>query len=83
VILSIVIIALLVLLVIVDGSEASGADHGAPRDAESIQAADGDQPATGSPCILNVTSVERRDPPEQRRRSWKPARQGHAKSPQA
>jgi hypothetical protein len=81
--LAIVIIALLVLLVIVDGSEASGSHHGAAQDASSIQSEDGDQRATGSPCILNVTSVERRDPPGQRRRSWKPARQGNAKSTQA
>ena len=81
--LSIIIIALLVLLVIVDGSEASGSRHGSAQDVAPIPSEDGGQQATGSPCILNVTSVERRDPPEQRRRSWKPARQGQAKSTQA
>jgi hypothetical protein len=36
--LAVVVIALLVLLVIVDGSEAAGAHRGEPQDAEAFQA---------------------------------------------
>lgn len=81
-ILAIIVIALLVLLVIVDGSDTSGAHHGAPTEAESFQQEDGDQSAAGGPCILNVTSVSQGDPRGQRRRSWKPARQGRAETSQ-
>jgi hypothetical protein len=74
--LAIVIIALLVLLVIVDGSEASGANRGLPPDLQSLQAEEREPSQAGSACVLKVTSFLRRNPPEQRRQSWKPARQG-------
>lgn len=73
--LAIVIIALLVLLVIVDASDTSGAHHGAPPAVEALQAEDEADSAAGSPCILNVTSIPGREP-KQRRNPWKPARQG-------
>jgi hypothetical protein len=70
--LAIIIIALLVLLVIVDGYEASGA-HREPLPETQ------EQPATGRFCILKVTSF-RRNAPEERKRSWKPARQEQAET---
>lgn len=73
--LAIVIIALLVLLVIVDGSEASGANRGGPPDVQSLEAEDQGQSQAGSACVLNVTSVFSRNRQAQRRQSWKPARQ--------
>jgi hypothetical protein len=69
--LAIIIIALLVVLVIVDGSDTSGAQHGAPHDAEAPQGED----QAARACILNVTSILSRRPKEQRRQPWKPARQ--------
>jgi hypothetical protein len=76
--LAIIIIALLVLLVIVDGSDTSGAHHGAPHDAEVPQGED----QAASACILNVTSVLSRRPQEQRRQPWKPARQEQTQTTQ-
>jgi len=73
--LAIVIIALLVLLVIVDGSDASGAHHGAPPDIQSFQKKEEASSGSGSPCVLNVTSIPGRNP-RQRRSPSKPARQG-------
>jgi hypothetical protein len=72
--LAIVIIALLVLLVIVDGSEASGAHREQLPEAEASSSDEQVQPATGRACILNVTSF-RRNAPEQRWQSRKPSRQ--------
>jgi hypothetical protein len=82
VILAIIVIALLVLLVIVDGSDTSGAHQGAPPEVESFQQEDAERSTAGSPCILNVTSVSRGDEREKRRRSWRPARQGQAETSQ-
>ena len=72
--LAIVIIALLVLLVIVDGSDTSGAHRGAPPDLQPYEAEEEANTGTGSPCILHVTSIPGREP-KQRRNPWKPARQ--------
>jgi hypothetical protein len=79
--LGVVIIALLVLLVIVDGSEASGANRGAPH-AEALQGDEQEEPATGGSCILKVTSILGRNRQAQRRQSRTPARQGQVQSGQ-
>ncbi len=79
--LAIIIIALLVLLVIVDGSDAAGSHHGAQPDVHPLKTEERGESATGSPCILNVTSLER-EAPGQRRHAWKPARQGQAQTTQ-
>jgi hypothetical protein len=73
--LAVVVIALLVLLVIVDGSEAAGAHRGEPQDAEAFQADASKKQPSASACFLNVTSVFSRRPQEQRKQSRKPARE--------
>jgi hypothetical protein len=80
--LAVAIIALLVLLVIVDGSEASGAHRGVPPDAEALQADGQEQPRSGSACILNVTSVFSRNRQDPRRQARKTARQGQVQTTQ-
>jgi hypothetical protein len=77
--LAIVIIALLVLLVIVDGSEASGANREQLPEAEASSSDQQVRPATGRSCILDVTSFWR-NAPEPRSRPRKPARQKQAET---
>ncbi len=73
---AVVIIGLLVLLVIVDGADASGTRPAAQSDAEPY-GADGLDDGAGGPCVLAVNPVSESNTPEQRRRAWtrSPSRQ--------
>ena len=77
-ILAVIIIGLLVLLVIVDGSDTSGAHPAAQSEADSYSA-DGREAGAGGPCVLAVNPISESNAPDQRKRAWRPARSGQAK----
>jgi hypothetical protein len=78
--LALIIICLLVLLVIIDGTESSGAGHGSEVADPMAPAEEPDRSGPGGPCILAVTPIRGRDPQEPRRQAWKPARQSQVET---
>jgi hypothetical protein len=71
--LALIIICLLVLLVIVDGTESSG--HGSESGDAALPAEESDRSGPGRPCILAVTPISTRDPKEPRKHAWTQPRQ--------
>jgi hypothetical protein len=69
--LALIIICLMVLLVLMDGTDRSG--HGSEA-ADATPAEEADRAAPGRPCILAVKSIHGRDSQEPRKHAWKPAR---------
>jgi hypothetical protein len=70
---ALIIICLMVLLVIVDETESSG--HGSESSDAAPPAEEADRSAPGSPCIIGVWSVRRRDSQEPRGRARKQSRE--------
>jgi hypothetical protein len=70
--LALIIICLMVLLVIVDGTDGSG--HGSEAADAATPVEEGDRAAPARPCILAVKSIHGRDSQEPRKHAWKPAR---------